>query len=35
MISNGNFGDYWRFHLACEHQRRYPGTLQGQYTLRA
>jgi hypothetical protein len=35
VISNGDFGGYWRFHLACEHQRLYPGTLQGQYTLRA
>ena len=26
-------GEYWRFHLACEYQRLYPGTAQGQYTL--
>ena len=35
MISNGDFEAYWSFHLACEHQRRYPGTKQGQYTLGA
>ena len=35
LISNGDFDDYWRFHLACEHQRLYPGTAQGQYTLSA
>ena len=35
LISNGDFGDYWRFHLAREHQRLYPGTAQGQYTLSA
>jgi hypothetical protein len=27
--------DYWRYHLAREHQRLYPGTAQGQYTLSA
>jgi len=26
---------YWRFHLAREHQRLYPGTKQGQYALGA
>ena len=35
VISNGDFDDYWRYHLAREHQRLYPGTAQGQYTLRA
>lgn len=35
VISNGDFGEYWRFHLAREHQRLYPGTAQGQYTLGA
>ena len=35
VISNGDFEEYWRFHLACEHQRLYPGTVQGQYTLGA
>jgi hypothetical protein len=35
VISNGDFGEYWRFHLAREHQRLYPGTRQGQYTLGA
>jgi cation diffusion facilitator family transporter len=34
VISNGDFEEYWRFHLAREHQRLYPGTAQGQYTLR-
>jgi hypothetical protein len=29
VISNGDFGDYWRYHLAHEHQRLYPGTRQG------
>ena len=24
VISNGDFDDYWRFHLAREHQRLYP-----------
>jgi hypothetical protein len=35
VIANGDFEDYWRYHLACEHQRLYPGTSQGQYTLGA
>jgi hypothetical protein len=35
VISNGDFDEYWRFHLACEHQRLYPGTTQGQYALGA
>ena len=35
VITNGDFDDYWRFHLAREHQRLYPGTAQGQYTLSA
>ncbi len=35
VISNDDFQEYWRFHLACEHQRLYPGTDQGQYTLGA
>jgi hypothetical protein len=35
VISNGDFDEYWRFHLAREHQRIYPGTAQGQYTLGA
>ena len=33
VISNGDFEEYWRFHLACEHRRLYPGINQGQYTL--
>lgn len=32
-ISNGDFDDYWRYHLDREHQRLYPGTAQGQYSL--
>jgi hypothetical protein len=35
VISNGDFEQYWRYHLAREHQRLYPGTAQGQYTLSA
>jgi hypothetical protein len=35
VISNGDFEEYWRFHLACEHQRLYPGAKQGQYALGA
>jgi hypothetical protein len=35
VISNGDFEEYWPFHLAREHQRLYPGTAQGQYTLGA
>jgi hypothetical protein len=35
VISNGDFEEYWRFHLAREHQRLCPGTAQGRYTLGA
>ena len=35
VISNGDFEEYWLFHLAREHQRLHPGTTQGQYTLGA
>ena len=35
VISNGDFEEYWRFHLEREHQRLYPGVKQGQYTLSA
>jgi len=35
VISNGDFDEYWHLHLAREHQRLYPGTTQGQYTLGA
>jgi hypothetical protein len=35
VISTGDFGEYWRFHLTREHQRLCPGTKQGQYTLGA
>ena len=24
LISNGDFDDYWRYHLTQEHQRLYP-----------
>src|SRR5262249_23672215 len=30
VISNGDLGDHWRYHLTREHQRLYPGTPQGQ-----
>jgi hypothetical protein len=35
VIANGDFEEYWQYHLACEHQRLYPGARQGQYTLGA
>jgi hypothetical protein len=35
VIANGDYDDYWRYHLAREHQRLYPATAQGQYTLSA
>jgi hypothetical protein len=35
VIANGDFEEYWRFHLAREHQRLYPGTTRGEYTLQA
>ena len=35
VISNADFGEYWRFHLTREHQRLRPGTTQGQYALGA
>jgi len=35
VIANGDLQEYWRFHLEREHQRLYPGTTQGQYTLGA
>lgn len=35
VIANGDFEEYWRFHLAREHQRLYPGTVRGQYALGA
>ena len=35
VISNGDFEEYWRFHLACQYQRLYPGINQGQYALGA
>jgi hypothetical protein len=35
VIANDDFEEYWRYHLACEHQRLYPGVNQGQYTLGA
>jgi hypothetical protein len=35
VISNGDFGEDWRFHLAREHRRLCLGTKQGQYALGA
>jgi hypothetical protein len=35
VIASGDFEEYWRFHLKCEHQRLYPGVKQGQYVLGA
>jgi hypothetical protein len=35
VISNGDFEEYWRYHLAREHQRLYPRTKQGKYALGA
>jgi hypothetical protein len=35
VIASGDFEEYWRFHLKCEHQRLYPGVKQGQYALGA
>jgi len=35
VISNGDFDEYWRYHLAQEHQWLYPGTAQVEYTLSA
>ena len=35
VIANGDFEQYWRFHLEQEHQRLYPGVKQGQYTIGA
>jgi hypothetical protein len=35
VISNGDFEEYRRYHLAREHRRPYPGTAHGQYTLGA
>jgi hypothetical protein len=33
VIASGDFDDSWRYHLAKEHQRLYPGTEQGHYIL--
>jgi hypothetical protein len=35
VISNGDFDQYWNYHLTREHQRLYPGTRQGEYALGA
>jgi hypothetical protein len=35
VVANGDFEEYWRFHLAREHERLYPGTVRGQYALGA
>jgi hypothetical protein len=32
---NDDFDEYWRYHLAREHQRLYPRTAQGNYALGA
>jgi hypothetical protein len=31
VISNGDFDEYWRYHLAREHQRLCPGIARGNY----
>ena len=33
MISNGDFDDYWRYHLTQQHQRLYPATTQSHCSL--
>ncbi len=35
VIANGDFDEYWRWHLEREHQRLYPGIKQGQHALAA
>jgi hypothetical protein len=35
VIANGDYDDYWRYHLAREHQRLYPGTAPSLHTLSA
>ena len=35
VIGNGDFDEYWRYHLTREHQRLYPGTAQSHYALGA
>jgi hypothetical protein len=35
VIANDDFEECWRYHLAREHLRLYPGVNQGQYTLGA
>ena len=35
VIANGDFEEYWQYHLECEHQRLYPDARQEQYTLGA
>jgi hypothetical protein len=35
VISNGDFGDYWHYHLPREHQRLYPGAKKDRYALGA
>jgi hypothetical protein len=35
MISNGDFDDYWRFHLRQEHQRIHQARYRGTFTLAA
>jgi hypothetical protein len=33
VIANGDFEDYWRYHLTQEHQRLFCGTARGQYAI--
>ena len=33
VIANGDFEDYWHYHLTQEHQRLYRGTARGQYAI--
>ncbi len=35
LISNGDFGEYWAFHLCKEHQRIYQARRQDGETLAA
>jgi hypothetical protein len=31
VIANGDFEEYWQYHLSREHQRLYPGTVRARY----
>ncbi|MFG1711178.1 hypothetical protein ACFLIM_49305 [Nonomuraea sp. M3C6] len=35
LVSNGDFSDYWTYHLAREHQRIYQTRYQRKYDLTA